>query len=256
MEYQMEALYLRTIYADWGCRTGHYTPIFASGPNAAVLHYGHAGAPNDRRMRDGDLLLADAGAEYHRYAARPPPHITGMLLDHRPRGCLLVAPGRWWVCVGALPAGGQRGIAVSPLGSQPAMLPWCWAQPSPRCPPAPRPPPPPLRRYAADITCTFPVNGRFTPQQRLVYEAVLAANQAVIGAMAPGASWVVSGAMAPGVSWAVMGAMAPGVSWVVMGAMAPGVSWAVSGAPPPAGVDCCTTAPSPRIGGVFGFVGC
>ena len=45
-EFQLEAAYLQSIYSRGGCRTAHYTPIFASGPNAAVLHYGHAGAPN------------------------------------------------------------------------------------------------------------------------------------------------------------------------------------------------------------------
>lgn len=34
--------------------------------------------------------------------------------------------------------------------------------------------------YAADITCSFPANGKFTDDQRLVYEAVLAARDAVI----------------------------------------------------------------------------
>jgi len=26
-----------------------------------VLHYGHAGAPNDNQIRDGDMLLMDMG---------------------------------------------------------------------------------------------------------------------------------------------------------------------------------------------------
>ena len=40
--------------------------------------------------------------------------------------------------------------------------------------------------YAADITRTFPVNGRFTPAQKDVYEIVLAAQAAAINATAPG----------------------------------------------------------------------
>ena len=40
--------------------------------------------------------------------------------------------------------------------------------------------------YAADITRTFPVGGRFTPAQRDVYEIVLAAQTAAIAATAPG----------------------------------------------------------------------
>lgn len=43
--------------------------------------------------------------------------------------------------------------------------------------------------YSADITCTYPVNGRFTPEQRDVYQAVLSANQAVQAAMKPGVPW-------------------------------------------------------------------
>lgn len=42
--------------------------------------------------------------------------------------------------------------------------------------------------YAADITRTFPVNGRFTAPQRAVYEAVLAAQLAAIDATRPGAT--------------------------------------------------------------------
>ncbi len=40
--------------------------------------------------------------------------------------------------------------------------------------------------YAADITRTFPVNGRFTPAQKDVYEIVLAAQDAAFAATAPG----------------------------------------------------------------------
>jgi Xaa-Pro dipeptidase len=43
--------------------------------------------------------------------------------------------------------------------------------------------------YSSDITCSYPVNGRFTPEQKGVYETVLAANRAVQQAMRPGVSW-------------------------------------------------------------------
>lgn len=43
--------------------------------------------------------------------------------------------------------------------------------------------------YAGDITRTFPVSGRFTGAQRAVYEVVLAAEEAAIAAVRPGASF-------------------------------------------------------------------
>lgn len=46
MEYEAEALFLAHCYRRGGCRHAPYTPICASGRNGAVLHYGHAGAPN------------------------------------------------------------------------------------------------------------------------------------------------------------------------------------------------------------------
>jgi Xaa-Pro aminopeptidase len=41
--------------------------------------------------------------------------------------------------------------------------------------------------YATDVTRTIPVNGRFSPEQRAVYEVVLAAQKAAIGKIRPGA---------------------------------------------------------------------
>jgi Xaa-Pro aminopeptidase len=46
-----------------------------------------------------------------------------------------------------------------------------------------------LECYASDITRTFPVNGRFTPEQRAVYEVVLEANRAAIQRVRPGNHW-------------------------------------------------------------------
>jgi Xaa-Pro aminopeptidase len=82
-----------------------YEPIVGGGANACVLHY----RANDAELRDGDLLLIDAGAEYE-------------------------------------------------------------------C-------------YASDITRTFPVNGKFTPEQRALYDIVLAAQTAAIDEVRPGRSF-------------------------------------------------------------------
>ncbi|MCB1866395.1 MAG: Xaa-Pro aminopeptidase [Chromatiales bacterium] len=43
--------------------------------------------------------------------------------------------------------------------------------------------------YASDITRTFPVNGRFTPAQRAIYDLVLDAQYAAIDAIKPGVGW-------------------------------------------------------------------
>eukprot|EP00349_Pseudokeronopsis_sp_Brazil_P002679 CAMPEP_0202960262 /NCGR_PEP_ID=MMETSP1396-20130829/4404_1 /ASSEMBLY_ACC=CAM_ASM_000872 /TAXON_ID= /ORGANISM="Pseudokeronopsis sp., Strain Brazil" /LENGTH=545 /DNA_ID=CAMNT_0049679357 /DNA_START=24 /DNA_END=1661 /DNA_ORIENTATION=+ len=108
-EFEVEAKFLYEIYRNGGCRKSAYTSICACGPNSAVLHYGHAGAPNDRMIQEGDLVLFDMGAEYH--------------------------------------------------------------------------------GYVSDITCSFPVSGKFTADHRLVYEAVLNAQRAVFAIMMPGVGW-------------------------------------------------------------------
>ncbi|MBR9989646.1 MAG: aminopeptidase P N-terminal domain-containing protein [Gemmatimonadetes bacterium] len=43
--------------------------------------------------------------------------------------------------------------------------------------------------YAADVTRTFPVNGTFTPDQRAIYEIVLAAQRAAAALIREGATW-------------------------------------------------------------------
>jgi len=81
-----------------------YGSIIGGGDNACILHY----VENNAELRDGDLVLIDAGGE--------------------------------------------------------------------------------LQGYTADITRTFPVNGRFTPAQQAVYEVVLEANQRAIRELRPGNS--------------------------------------------------------------------
>lgn len=43
--------------------------------------------------------------------------------------------------------------------------------------------------YASDITRTFPASGKFSTEQRAIYDIVLAANHAAIQAVAPGNHW-------------------------------------------------------------------
>lgn len=100
-EYQIQAE-LEREFRRHGCRHTAYGSIVAAGRNSAVLHYHH----NTEKLRSGDFLLIDAGAEY--------------------------------------------------------------------------------KGYAADITRTFPVNGKFTTRQRDLYEVVLAAQKAAIDRARPG----------------------------------------------------------------------
>ncbi len=103
-EFELEAELLYAFYRN-GSRFPAYGSIVGAGLNACTLHYDS----NDALIRDGDLVLIDAGCEY--------------------------------------------------------------------------------QHYAADITRTFPANGRFNAEQKAIYELVLKAQLAAIEAIKPGASW-------------------------------------------------------------------
>jgi len=68
-EYQAESLFRHYTYYNYGSRIQSYTSICGCGPNAAILHYGHAGEPNSRRILPDDNCLFDMGAEYQCYAS-------------------------------------------------------------------------------------------------------------------------------------------------------------------------------------------
>ena len=55
MEYQAEAVFFNYAYLVGGCRHVSYACICCSGENGAVLHYGHAAAPNDKLIENGDM---------------------------------------------------------------------------------------------------------------------------------------------------------------------------------------------------------
>ena len=55
-EYEFEAKFLYEIYRKGGCRKCAYNCIGACGPSGAVLHYGHAAAPNDRELQPTDMV--------------------------------------------------------------------------------------------------------------------------------------------------------------------------------------------------------
>eukprot|EP01126_Amoeba_proteus_P065736 TRINITY_DN93_c0_g2_i1.p1 TRINITY_DN93_c0_g2~~TRINITY_DN93_c0_g2_i1.p1 ORF type:complete len:278 (+),score=73.78 TRINITY_DN93_c0_g2_i1:790-1623(+) len=109
MEYDLEAKFRYEIYHRYGCRNVGYTCICCAGESGAILHYGHAGAPNSKVIKPGDMCLLDMGGEYH--------------------------------------------------------------------------------HYTADITRSWPVDGKFTETQREIYTTVYEAQEAVMRSMRPGVSW-------------------------------------------------------------------
>jgi Xaa-Pro aminopeptidase len=63
-EYEMEAELLHAFTRN-GSRAPAYNSIVAAGENACILHYGI----NNAEVKEGDLVLIDAGCEYDHYAS-------------------------------------------------------------------------------------------------------------------------------------------------------------------------------------------
>ena len=64
MEYEVEAM-VEAYFRKAGASGSSYTSIVGAGGNATILHY----IDNKDELKDGDLLLLDAGAEYKGYAS-------------------------------------------------------------------------------------------------------------------------------------------------------------------------------------------
>ncbi len=64
MEYQVEAELVHK-FMQQGSRISAYPSIVGGGANSCILHY----TDNDEELKDGDILLIDAGAEYKGYAS-------------------------------------------------------------------------------------------------------------------------------------------------------------------------------------------
>ncbi|MBV8858894.1 MAG: Xaa-Pro aminopeptidase [Acidobacteria bacterium] len=63
-EYELDAL-IEYVFRRNGSAAPAYNSIVGSGANATILHY----VDNDAELKDGDLLLIDAGAEYEGFAS-------------------------------------------------------------------------------------------------------------------------------------------------------------------------------------------
>ena len=63
-EQELEAFY-QYQFSKRGGRFAAYTPIVAGGENACVIHY----VENSKALKDGDLVLVDAGCEFELYAS-------------------------------------------------------------------------------------------------------------------------------------------------------------------------------------------
>ncbi|MBY0378712.1 MAG: aminopeptidase P N-terminal domain-containing protein [Gammaproteobacteria bacterium] len=103
-EYQIEAHFSYHCALD-NCRRQAYSPIVASGSNACTLHYKN----NTDVLREGDLLLIDAGCEYDNYASditrtfpvngrfsAPQKQIYELVLAAQLAGIAAVKPGAAW----------------------------------------------------------------------------------------------------------------------------------------------------------------
>ena len=103
-EYQLEAEYLYT-FINGGARFPAYNSIVGGGNNACILHYNE----NSSKLKEGDLVLVDAGCEFDYYASdvtRTFPvgkkfsdaqkQIYKVVLEAHKQACNEIKPGNPW----------------------------------------------------------------------------------------------------------------------------------------------------------------
>ena len=56
MEYEAESMFLHYIYKNGGARTSSFPPVVAAGSSGAIIHYGQHTAPNDQKIKYGDMV--------------------------------------------------------------------------------------------------------------------------------------------------------------------------------------------------------
>ncbi len=103
-EYQVEAEIIHEFMKN-DCRSPAYPSIVGGGENGCILHY----IENDHRLKNNDLLLIDAGAEYDYYAAditrtfpvngtftKSQKALYNIVLDAQKAAIAKVKPGNHW----------------------------------------------------------------------------------------------------------------------------------------------------------------
>ncbi|HUL42475.1 MAG TPA: aminopeptidase P N-terminal domain-containing protein [Burkholderiales bacterium] len=103
-EFEIEAELIHE-FRRRGAQAPAYTPIVAGGANACVLHY----VENSARLKDGDLLLIDAGCELDGYASDitrtfpvngrfkgPQKDVYQLVLEAQTAAIAAVKPGNGW----------------------------------------------------------------------------------------------------------------------------------------------------------------
>ena len=104
-EYQIEAELTHEFLRN-GARAAAYPSIVGSGANGCILHY----TENQDQLNAGDLLLIDAGAEYHGYASditrtfpvngeftRAQRQVYDLVLESQRAAIEQVKPGNHWI---------------------------------------------------------------------------------------------------------------------------------------------------------------